>query len=133
MVSNNWGKMDLSDLVWSCNLPIDECCQQKEVGGKKYNFLEIISEKDKEKFNCSSTCAYKLQDNPEQKFCFKPGGSKSECISEGLLNNYFLFHWFDEPEYKFQILKQILGLRAQQVLNWECHIPLFDQIGKTFW
>ena len=30
----------------------------------------------------SSTCAYKQEDNEEQKFCFKPGNLESECIGD---------------------------------------------------
>jgi len=57
----------------------DECCPQKDVGGKLYTFTDHISEEDKERLKCSSTCAYKHAEKEEQKFCFKPGKLKSEC------------------------------------------------------
>jgi len=60
----------------------DDCCQQKDVGGKLYTFSDRISEDEKERLKCSSTCAYKQEDNEEQKFCFKPGNLESECIGD---------------------------------------------------
>merc|ERR1712110_1233684 len=60
----------------------DDCCQQKDVGGKLYTFSDRISEDEKERLKCSSTCAYKQEDNEEQKFCFKPGNLESECIED---------------------------------------------------
>lgn len=60
----------------------DECCQLKDVGGKLYTLSDRISEDEKERLKCSSTCAYKQEDNEEQKFCFKPGNLESECIED---------------------------------------------------
>ena len=62
---------------------LEECCPQKDVGGKLYTFTDHISEEDKERLKCSSTCAYKHAENHEQKFCFKPGKLESECRNEG--------------------------------------------------
>ena len=66
---------------------LEECCPQKDVGGKLYTFTDHISEEDKERLKCSSTCAYKQVDKQGEKFCFKPGGLESECKNEG---NYSL-------------------------------------------
>jgi len=57
----------------------------KDVGGKLYTFADHISEEDKKRLKCSSTCAYKYTDTDkqEQKFCFKPGNLESECRNGG--------------------------------------------------
>ena len=64
---------------------LDECCPLKNVGGKIYKFTDHISEEDKKRLKCSSTCAYKYnrEDKQEQRFCFKPGEQESECRNKG--------------------------------------------------
>ena len=68
---------------------LDECCTLKDVGGKLYTFSHHISEAERDRLKCSSTCAYKHEETAkEQKFCFKPGTLESECKTGNIYPGY---------------------------------------------
>ena len=66
----------------------EECCPLKEVGGKKYKFVQRGSEIEKENFECSNTCFYEHAEKDQKGiFCFRPGKLKSEC-AESKIGRY---------------------------------------------
>ena len=68
---------------------LDECCPLKDVGGKLYTFSHHISEDERDRFNCSSKCAYEQEETAkERKFCFKPGTLESECKTGNIYPGY---------------------------------------------
>ena len=67
----------------------EECCPLKEVGGKKYKFVQRGSEIEKENFDCSNTCFYEHAEKDQKGiFCFKQGKFKSEC-AESKIGRFF--------------------------------------------
>ena len=63
----------------------EDCCPLKKVGETLYEFVEHVSEEERERLNCSNTCAYKhAEKDSDAKYCFKPGKLESSCEEGGI-------------------------------------------------
>jgi len=74
----------------------ENCCRQKNVGGKSYTLLSGAG--DTSKYGCKDSCVY--TDDKDGRFCFKSGSEQSECKDgSSTTNKYF----YSMPSILFDI------------------------------